>query len=165
MERWLSYRHKGLTTVYVTGAVEEAKVVTVPKDAGPEAVLQSIQMRIDADRASFLRRKKIKNGEVIKIRPKRQRRVHEQLPKRHSAQNDLFGTFGSPSSASEQVRLWHRCRTVLQKSSPNELAKEPLFIVEKARDLLAYLFRLSSESSFFRETKRIDRSLRVQGRL
>ena len=62
---------KGMTTVYVTGAVEESKVVIVPKETGPETILQCVCIRADADRASFLRRKKIKNGEVIRIRSKK----------------------------------------------------------------------------------------------
>jgi hypothetical protein len=63
---------KGQTTVYVTGAVEEAKVVIVPQDGGPNSVLQSVKVRNNADTRSFLRRKRVKNGEVIEIKAKKQ---------------------------------------------------------------------------------------------
>jgi len=63
--------HMDQMTVYVTGAVEEEKVVTVPKDSGPKSILQCVQTRNDADRTSFLRRKRVKNGEVIKIKTQR----------------------------------------------------------------------------------------------
>jgi hypothetical protein len=63
---------KGQTTVYVTGAVEEAKVVIVSKDGGPNSVLQSVKVRNNADTRSFLRRKRVKNGEVIEIKAKKQ---------------------------------------------------------------------------------------------
>ena len=63
--------YAGMTTVYVTGAVEEPKAVAVPNGAGPSIVLQAVKTRDDADRKSFLRRKKLKNGEVIKIRSTR----------------------------------------------------------------------------------------------
>ena len=65
---------QGKTSVYVTGAVEEAKVVVVPQDAGPKAVLQSVKIRNNADTSSFLRRKRVKNGEVIEIKAKKQRK-------------------------------------------------------------------------------------------
>lgn len=64
--------HQGQTTVYVIGAVEEAKVVAVPAGAGPKAVLQSVKIRKNADTSSFLRRKRVKNGEVIEIKAKKQ---------------------------------------------------------------------------------------------
>ena len=71
--------HEGATTVYVTGAVEEAKVVVIPKETDPSAILQFVKTRDDADRKSFLRRKKVKNGEVIKIRSKRRSQPIESL--------------------------------------------------------------------------------------
>ena len=72
--------HAGMTTVYVTGAVEESKTVCISKEAGPSAVLQFVKTRDDADRKSFLRRKKLKNGEVIKIRSKRCSQLVEGSP-------------------------------------------------------------------------------------
>jgi hypothetical protein len=57
-------------TVYVTGAVEEEKVVMLPKDAEPKCILDRVTTLENADRASFLRRKRIKNGEIIKIKAK-----------------------------------------------------------------------------------------------
>jgi hypothetical protein len=63
---------EGKKTVYVTGAVEEAKVVTIPCDAGVAAILQSVNVRNNADVRSFLRRKRVKNGEIIEIRAKKE---------------------------------------------------------------------------------------------
>ena len=63
---------KGQTSVYVTGAVEEPKVVVIPDNGGPKEVLQSVKLRKDADARSFLRRKRVKNGEVIEIKVKKQ---------------------------------------------------------------------------------------------
>jgi hypothetical protein len=63
--------YAGKTTVYVTGAVEEAKVVTVPKEAGPKDVLQAVNVREDAIITYFLRRKRIKNGDVIEFKAKK----------------------------------------------------------------------------------------------
>ena len=66
--------HEGLITVYVTGAVEEPKVVTISMDGRPNDILQFVKFRDDADRKSFLRRKRVKNGEIIKIKTKRNSR-------------------------------------------------------------------------------------------
>ena len=64
---------KGRITVYIFGAVDEPKVVVINREEAPGAVLQYIHLHEDADIASFLRRKKLRNGSIIEIKKKRRR--------------------------------------------------------------------------------------------
>jgi hypothetical protein len=61
----------GKTTLYVTGAVIEPKVVVLVKNAKPREVLEFVQLQNDADEAMFLRRRTLRNGSVIDIKKKK----------------------------------------------------------------------------------------------
>jgi hypothetical protein len=63
----------GTTTVYVTGAVLDPKVVVLEKNAHPRAVLEFVRLQNDADTAMFLRRKTLRSGSVVDIKKKKDR--------------------------------------------------------------------------------------------
>lgn len=60
----------GATTVYVTGAVKEPKVVVLEKAAKPKDVLQLLDLTEDADLSQLSRRRVLRNGSVIDIKRK-----------------------------------------------------------------------------------------------
>ena len=71
----------GTTTVYVTGAVKEAKVVVLDDMAKPKQVLECVDLQNDADISMFLRRRTVRNGSVIEIKKKKKSFQKEVLPK------------------------------------------------------------------------------------
>jgi hypothetical protein len=68
--------YKNTTTLYVTGAVVEPKVVVLEKDAKPLQILNFIQPQEDADLSTLHRRKAIRNASVLEIKRKKPSKNH-----------------------------------------------------------------------------------------
>lgn len=83
--------HSGKTTVYVTGAVHEPKLVVLDNKAKPKEVLQSVDLQDDADVSAFMRRRSLKNGSVIEIKRKNKKERPAAAQTKH-IQSELFET-------------------------------------------------------------------------
>lgn len=66
--------YAGKKTLYVIGAVTEPRVVVLGENTGMEELIASVPFTSEADVRSFRRRKVIKNGAVVKVLAKKERK-------------------------------------------------------------------------------------------
>lgn len=65
---------RGKKTFFVTGAVQESKIVVLEGDVTARKILDSILVTEAANVSAFLRRRKFPNGSVIQVKNKREKK-------------------------------------------------------------------------------------------